>query len=664
VSRFAAAVICAALILPTPSVAAPSAAQAFGQLPNLSLADMNPAGTLLAFSETVGNDPPRLVIFDLNTRKEIRKVNIGTEFRLRALTWADDETVLLSVTRVRYVTTDGKPKMYLYQRTLAADAAGGQIRPMLLAGAEDDSVLGASLVRRRTSKPKTILMASWEYMASVGKIRMDTRIKDDANDSKWIYNLFEVDTVTGKGRRIEGGSQFTIDWLATNDGKAAARAEWNPATNSYRVLSKQSAGWRELLKQTDGEQPWLAGLSSDEKSVLFIGMRGGPHDKLWSLPLDGSPLTAVAERPGASANGVLRDPLTDAIVAAEFGGMESEVAWLDAQAQSRSKALGKAFAGRYYRTLARSTDQKRVLVRVWGPQNPPVYYLVDYAGKTADIVGEEYPALADVALGEVRTINYKARDGYEVPAYLTTPPGSAGKNLPLVVLPHGGPVARDEHGEFDYWSQFLAHRGYAVLRPQFRGSSGFGKAHEEAGRRQWGRLMQDDVTDGVKAMVTQGVVDAKRVCIVGWSYGGYAALAGAAFTPELYACAASINGVSDLPALLGAEKKSGGEESASYEYWSDHIGAPSDRAVIERSPYRYAANVRAPILLVHGEQDTVVLEQQSAMMERALRAENKEVRYVKIPGDDHALARSANRVRMLLELETFLATHIGGSPAP
>jgi dipeptidyl aminopeptidase/acylaminoacyl peptidase len=165
-------------------------------------------------------------------------------------------------------------------------------------------------------------------------------------------------------------------------------------------------------------------------------------------------------------------------------------------------------------------------------------------------VGQQYPQLAEVPLGTVEEINYAARDGYAVPAYLTLPAGMEAKKLPLVVLPHGGPRARDSGRDFDWWSQFMASRGYAVLQPQFRGSTGFGQKHELAGYRQWGKLMQNDVTDGVRKLIADGTVDAERVCIVGASYGGYAALAGAAFTPELYRCSVSVAGVSDLVEML------------------------------------------------------------------------------------------------------------------
>jgi dipeptidyl aminopeptidase/acylaminoacyl peptidase len=225
------------------------------------------------------------------------------------------------------------------------------------------------------------------------------------------------------------------------------------------------------------------------------------------------------------------------------------------------------------------------------------------------------------------------------------------------VLPHGGPETRDNN-EFDWWSQFLASRGYAVLRPQFRGSKGFGDAFRRAGFRQWGRRMQDDLTDGVLAMIQQGVADPRRVCIVGGSYGGYAALAGAAFTPDLYKCAVSVNGVSDLPEMLGSVKVQNGAESDSVAYWRDNIGSPFDRRVIERSPALAADAIRVPILLMHGVDDTVVPIGQSESMARALEKRNKPFEFIRLPGEDHWLSRADTRLRVLTEIERFLREHL------
>jgi dipeptidyl aminopeptidase/acylaminoacyl peptidase len=255
---------------------------------------------------------------------------------------------------------------------------------------------------------------------------------------------------------------------------------------------------------------------------------------------------------------------------------------------------------------------------------------------------------------------YKARDGLDIPAYLTLPPGKAAKQLPLVVFPHGGPMARDAM-TFNPETQFFANRGYAVFQPNFRGSSGYGKKFMEAGFGQWGLKMQDDVTDGVKKLIADGIVDPKRICIVGESYGGYAALAGAAFTPDLYACAAGWAGVYDLRSFLSTRAKEYGRDSEMIESWSRFIGdrwSDSDKLDMA-SPAKNADKIKIPVLLMHGEDDATVRIDQSETMDRALRRAGKNVNFIAIPKETHYMETSATRIRWLSELEKFLKANIG-----
>jgi dipeptidyl aminopeptidase/acylaminoacyl peptidase len=261
-------------------------------------------------------------------------------------------------------------------------------------------------------------------------------------------------------------------------------------------------------------------------------------------------------------------------------------------------------------------------------------------------------------LGDVKGISYKARDGTEIPAFLTMPPTKSAAPLPLVVLPHGGPQARD-YLKFDWLVQFLASRGYVVLQPQFRGSTGFGDAFREAGYRQWGGLMQDDITDGVRAMIDQGIADAHRICIVGASYGGYAALAGAAFTPDLYSCAVSISGVSDLPALMRESVPIyGGALSTSLSDWKMRIGAPNDSALTAKSPINSVRTIKIPVLIVYGTGDGVVPNEQSERMARALKSAGKSVTVSVLQGEDHWLSRTETRMQVLKDLDAFLGKHL------
>jgi dipeptidyl aminopeptidase/acylaminoacyl peptidase len=297
-----------------------------------------------------------------------------------------------------------------------------------------------------------------------------------------------------------------------------------------------------------------------------------------------------------------------------------------------------------------------------GGAQPGRYMLFDRAAKKLTQVARSRPEIDARDIAEVVTIEYKARDGLKIPGIITWPtnvPADQRKKLPLVVMPHGGPESYDSVG-FDWLAQFLANEGYMVLQPNFRGSSGFGAAFAEAGYHEWGRKMQDDITDGVKATQTVGWSDPARTCIFGWSYGGYAALAGGATTPDIYKCVAAIAGPSDLRAMLGWEKRERGADSTAYAYWSRVIGDPdADKEAIDAvSPARLAAQFKAPVLLIHGTEDRIVDPAQSDKMESALKAAGKQVTYIRIKGDDHGLVNPDSRKTALTALSEFLAKYL------
>jgi dipeptidyl aminopeptidase/acylaminoacyl peptidase len=252
-------------------------------------------------------------------------------------------------------------------------------------------------------------------------------------------------------------------------------------------------------------------------------------------------------------------------------------------------------------------------------------------------------------------IDWKAADGLALRGVLTLPTGRTAKNLPLVVLPHGGPEARD-YPVFDWWAQAFAARGYAVFQPNFRGSAGYGVAFRNAGFGQWGRKMQTDISDGVAELARQGVIDPKRACIVGGSYGGYAALAGVTVQQGLYRCAVSVAGVSDPGGLLRDDRARGGGASTTTRYWRTFMGATSlmETELNTISPLKLASRADAPILLIHGKDDTVVPPQQSAAMEAALQQAGKTVELIWMPGEDHWLSRDATRVQMLTSAVAFV----------
>ncbi|MCI3952813.1 MAG: acylamino-acid-releasing enzyme [Burkholderiales bacterium] len=645
-----------ACLLSTVSQAALTPAEAYGNLEAVSDVTINPGGTYLAWAANDGKET-QVVVFEIASRKTLRTFKVETGFKVRDIDWANDNTLLFAISSTLTSTRRRWPGRFEYMQWLAADVATGRSQLLMTEG--NKRVLGGSqLVRRRIAHdPHLLVMASADFEAQSQGTEIGTRLGGKRRDSGYVYSAFSMDVSTGKSKLLESGTPFTRQWLADSRGQPVVRSEWNPELQRYSVLAKDGAGWRRILEVKGDDDSYLAGLDAGDATVLVFTRNGEPRANLWSFPLDGSAAKKLIDEPDRTAEGLLWDPFDRSIEAVRLGGADRPYHWIDPVAQKRYAALGRSFPGRYVDIESRSADNQRVIVEVGGAAAPTMYYLVDFAAKSADIVGEEYPGLADKPVGTVRRYDYAARDQYALFGYLTLPPGAAEKQLPLVVLPHGGPESHDTTN-FDWFSQFFAARGYAVLRPQFRGSTGLGEAHRLAGRGQWGRRMQDDVSDGVKALVAQGIADPKRVCIVGDSYGGYAALAGAALTPDLYACAVSINGISDLPEFLAWREKMTGDESNSFFFWRDSIGDSLDSRIAEVSPASVARNVRAPILLIHGTNDSVVPIAQSELMANALKSAGKTYEFIRLESEDHWLSSSATRVRLLGAIDKFLAPHL------
>src|SRR4051812_9956026 len=531
---------CLAFLLAQPSLCAPIPIEAYGQVEAVSQVCINPDGTHLAWAANDGKET-QISVFEIASRKIVRNFKVQSGFKVRDVDWANDDTLLFGISATLTSTRRRWPGRLEYLQWLAADVSTGHSRILMTEG--NKRVLGGSqIVRSHVAQdPAQLIMASTDFAAQKQGSEIGSRLGGKRRDSGYQYNAFSMDITSGKSKLLESGSPFTQQWLADVRGRPVVRIEWNPEQQQFSVLAKDGNSWRRILEIKDKGDSYLAGLAENDSSVLVVTNKGEPHTTLWSVPLDGSAAKKLVDEPQLDAEGLTHDPFDDAVQAVRFSGADRPYRWIDPMAQKRYAALGRAFAGRYVEIVSRSSDNKRIVVEVDGASAPTTYYLVDYTAKTADIVGEQFPALADKPQGTVRRFEYAARDKYALFGYFTVPPGAEEKNLPLVVLPHGGPES-DDTPWFDWWSQFLASRGYAVLRPQFRGSTGLGDAHRLAGRGQWGRRMQDDITDGVKALIAQGIVDPKRVCIVGASYGGFLGASGAGGTPHPDACAAGGSG--------------------------------------------------------------------------------------------------------------------------
>jgi dipeptidyl aminopeptidase/acylaminoacyl peptidase len=353
---------------------------------------------------------------------------------------------------------------------------------------------------------------------------------------------------------------------------------------------------------------------------------------------------------------MLRDPSTHRLIGLyALVGDEDRYTFFDPADQKAWNAVRAAFKGDRVQLESWSQDRTKIVVLVDSETQGPAYALVDLTTKRAIWLGGRYQKLTEKDISPVRPLRFKAKDGMELTGYLTIPHGAQAKNLPLVVFPHGGPASRDTPG-FDWWAQAMANRGYAVLQVNFRGSEGFGWSHLNAGFGEWGGKMQTDLSDGVRHLAAEGVIDPKRVCIVGASYGGYAALAGAAIDTGVYRCAASYGGVSDLKKMVAWSKA---RSEAAFRYWIRFMGADSgkDQILTDRSPAARGDKVAIPVLLIHGRDDSVVPLEQSRVMAEALEKAGKPVEFVVLKGEDHWLSRGDTRTQTLAAMVAFLEKH-------
>lgn len=612
----------------------------YGQLPNMENVAISPDGTRLAYVRTQG-DLRIVFVANVADRKVICWVKAGNT-KLRAIEWADRDNLLIeaSVTAGMYGYREEWFMLRDYNiprnelRTLPGDTLGEKNEVMNI-------VVGRVAVRLIDGH--TVLFVPGLYKVAPG---------DYMTDSQSFIALFHCDLTTGLTSALRRGSGYT-QWQLDSQGRAVAvrNYDWQAQRWSIGVSRFGGDPSQEMSGHAAIDLPKILGGGPTADSVLVEVVTDGR--RLWELLSiqDGKFSTMPAAQ-------VFTEPLMDEFTGLMIGGVNvvdaPQYVFFDPKVNLNWQAIVKAFSGDQVTFVSASRDYSEMVVLVDGPNYGYRYVLIDLKHPAAVPIGNVYTGI-DKPLA-VRAITYAAGDGLQIRAYLTLPDHPAHR-LALVVLPHGGPAVRDT-AEFDWWSQALAAQGYAVLRPNYRGSN-VDEPLLEAGFGQWGRKMQTDLSDGVSYLAKQGIVDPARVCIVGGSYGGYAALAGVTLQPTVYRCAVSVAGISDLARMLQWETRGGIEDSYATRYWDRYWGVSgsTDPKLDEISPIKHVDAVTAPVLLIHGRDDTVVPYEQSQIMYDALRGENKDVELVTLKKEDHWLSSSDTRLQMLQATVAFLRAH-------
>jgi len=475
-----------------------------------------------------------------------------------------------------------------------------------------------------------------------------------------VFDVYRVNLKSGELTLDTQNPGDVAGWQADHDLQVrAAQVTTDNGGTLVRVRDDAKSPWRELLQwgpeETLGN---IFGFSPDNKALWVITSLDANAARLLSVELASGKRTVVAEDPQFDVAFAVTHPKTNRLQAVVFLRERRDFQILDTDIQADFDALRKA-RDADISDISRDIKDDKWVVTFEGDDSPVYYYLYDRRSKQATMLFSNRPALEQYKLARVKAIQYKARDGMTIHGYLTTPAGADAKNLPLVVFPHGGPWGRDVWG-YDPYAQWLANRGYAVLQPNFRASTGYGKQYLNAGDRQWAGAMHTDLLDGKDWVVQQGIADAKKVCIMGGSYGGYATLAGVAFSPDAFACGVDIVGPSNLNTLLKTIPP----------YWSTllaifHKRMGEDEAFLKsQSPLFKADQIKAPLLIGQGANDPRVNKAESDQIVAAMRKNDKPVEYYVFPDEGHGFARPENRMAFNAASEVFLARYLGGRFEP
>ena len=625
--------------------AAPPPASAYAEIPSVDTARMSPNGRLVAYIDG-REDGPLVRIAPIDGDQTVT-------FSARAATpdwveWKDDQTLLVSVLQMQ---TDAGGLDYGASWLIAVTADGKRTGTIRLRARTN--LFGAPF-NDQPAFPEVIPNVQDRVVSQLPGQRMQLLMQfgDRVADRPEVYR---VDLWDEKKRLVVPPRPEVTGWVADQNGvvRGAFTTEETDQVGVFaqHILARRSAqGVWHSLRFEAGDLAF----SAADPGVLYALLEPGNSDSsIVQIDIASGTITRIFASAPAGRLSMVAD--NGVMVGYRIGDDAGErTVYIDPARAAIAGEIETALKISDVQLMDISSDGKRVMALVKPPDRPAALWLLDRGQKPAVLnpLMYDYERVPADQVAPVRWVSFVARDGLVIPARLTLPVNAPRRPISFVVLPHGGPFAHDDDG-FDWLAQFMASRGWGVIQPQFRGSTGYGWRFEALGKRQWGLAMQDDVTDATRWLISARLADPGKICIVGESYGGYAALEGAEREPTLYACAAAIAAPTDLPAML--------DEATNFAF-SDinlvDVGDPQTLAAV--SPAVHADQIRIPILLVQGREDYTVPDTQTEMMEASLLRAGKTEQTIYLPDGDHYLSRSADRLALLNALDGFLGKYLGG----
>ncbi|MBU2891735.1 prolyl oligopeptidase family serine peptidase [Colwellia sp. D2M02] len=617
--------------------------EVYSALPHKSMLTVSPNGKMLAYRMT-DDKQDLFVIVDTVKQKLIGGLNIA-EIQPEQVYFINNEQLLFVVSKHRRLY--GYQGKYNVNTALIYTIANEKLSPLLRPGdgiATGQTDLG-NVIGISTD-------GNWAYMpALTGKTGAVLR-----------YDLMAVN-LQNPGRKPRThirGTEDTIDYfIKPNTDQVLARERFNNDDDLHTIEVRKDDKWQVVFQEsTEYTKKSFTGVTADGKSLVMLKNSTTQGSAYYLLSLNTGKLSKpLFLKEGSEIAATLSD-INRVVAGVRYAGFKPSYAFFDENTQKKLQLIQQELPNSSIYISDYTSDWKKVIFHVEGDGLVGDYlYLED--GQLGH-VGSIRPDISWQAVNNVVEFSFKARDGLVIPTLLTIPNSAVNstEKLPAIILPHGGPESYDT-SDFDWLSQYFASRGYLVIQPQFRGSKGFGAEFTLKGRGEWGKKMQDDLTDAVNQLITMGEIDANKVCIVGSSYGGYAALAGAAFTPEVYQCAIAINGVSDIDFMMKNDRDTYGKEHSVIAYWDDVLRTKTlpDDYFETISPINFVDNIKVPVLLIASELDKVVSPKQSSRMYSALEDEDKNVTYVELENEGHNLLKAQSRLKILQAIEQFIGQH-------
>ncbi|MEM9965614.1 MAG: prolyl oligopeptidase family serine peptidase [Asticcacaulis sp.] len=610
----------------------------FGKLPDIESVSLSPDGNHVGLIKRI-ND--KTVVVDYDREQQDFRFRQVSGAKVRSLSWADNEHLLVVVTQFEEIErfAGGKNE---YSQGLVMSLWKGTYR-VLYEGMHGFAPIISGNCHVIDYKGERCITASNHRFVS-----------------STFRTLYAFSLTSDRKYPLDETPDHAEYWILSKDGDILAREDFDLSSRNWTLRLAPTP--KALLKKVHSQtfpgvaRANLIGLGRTEGTFL-VSMPDENGDFRYHEITASGDLSAPLHD-DTSETATIYHPKTKLLAGFQTGQYDRRTyVYFDPLMEKIPSLVKKAMGDNYYAiTYSMADDPRKVIAYTEGEANAGSFYFIDFGSGESEIMGSQYPDMPEEWVANKSKFTYKASDGLEIEAYLTLPPFREVKNLPLLVMPHGGPVAYDSMN-YDWMAQAVASRGYAVLQPNFRGSSGYGLDFIKAGYGEWGRKMQTDLSDGVRHLAESGIIAPERVAIAGASYGGYAALAGAAFDADVYRCAISIAGLSDIHRWMEweLEEVARNKKASSIQIWKQRLG--DEKRWPHISPARHADAIKAPILLIHGKDDDVVPFEQSTIMRNALRRANKPFEFAELKREDHWLTFEVTRIQTLELMISFLQKH-------